>query len=89
VLPTSHEYVAGATTFSQCVSLIGLNVWDDEWLVVIEALQEGEKENKYLVRKKEGKKRKSDLVCEQYINASKLGANWDGQDFKNQKSLSQ
>jgi hypothetical protein len=41
-----------------------------------------------LARKKEEEK-KSDLVCEQYINASKLGANWDGQDFKNQKSLSQ
>jgi len=55
VLSTSHEYVAGATTFSQCVSLIGLNVWDDEWLVVIEALQEGEKENKDLARQKEEK----------------------------------
>ncbi len=88
MLSTSHEYVVGVTTFSQCVSLIRLNVWDDEWLVAIEALQEGENENKDLARKKEEEK-KSDLVCEQYINASKLGANWDGQDFKNQKSLSQ
>ncbi len=61
MLSTSHEYVAGATTFSQCVSLIGLNVWDDEWLVVIEALQEGEKENKDLARQKEEKKERFSL----------------------------
>jgi len=52
LLSTSHEYVAGATTFSQCVSLIGLNVWDDEWLVAIEVLQEGKKESKEGGKKK-------------------------------------
>jgi hypothetical protein len=49
---TSHEYVERDTTFSQCVSLIGLNAWEDEWFVVIEALQ-----NQKKVRKEGGKKR--------------------------------
>ncbi len=35
-----------------------------------------------IVEKKEKRKR-SDLICELYTNAYKLGANWDGQDFKN------
>jgi hypothetical protein len=37
-------------------------------------LQEGKKESKE-GDKKEGRRKKSDLFCEQYINASKLGAN--------------
>jgi hypothetical protein len=37
-------------------------------------LQEGKKENKKGGNKK-GRRRKSDLICEQYTNASKLGAN--------------
>jgi len=42
---TSYEYV-GITSFSQCVSLIELNAWKDEWLFAIEALQEGKKKAK-------------------------------------------
>jgi hypothetical protein len=29
------------------------------------------------------------LVCGQYINVYKLGANWNGHDFENHKSWSQ
>jgi hypothetical protein len=32
---------------------------------------------------------KGDIVGEQYNNACKLGANWDGQDFKNHANQSQ
>jgi hypothetical protein len=65
------------TTFFYCVLLFELNAWKDEWLVAIKNLQEG-KRKKYDVRTK---RKKSDLVCEQYTNAYKLGANWDGKDF--------
>jgi hypothetical protein len=41
VLSTSHEYVVRVTTIFQCLSLIELNAWEDEFFVVIEALQEG------------------------------------------------
>ncbi len=37
--------------------------------------------------KGKGRKNKSDLICEQYTNACKLGANWDEQDFKNHAKL--
>jgi hypothetical protein len=38
VLSTSHEYVVRVTTFSQSLSLIELNAWEDEFVVVIETL---------------------------------------------------
>jgi hypothetical protein len=38
---TSHNYVVGFSALSQCLSLIVLNVWDNEWLDAIEALEEG------------------------------------------------
>jgi hypothetical protein len=41
VFPTSHEYVVRVTTFSQHLSLIELNAWEDEFVVFIEGLQEG------------------------------------------------
>jgi len=31
---------------------------------------------------KKGRRKRSDLVFKQCINACKVGANWDGQDFK-------
>ncbi len=67
------------TTFFYCVLLFELNAWKDEWLVAIKTLQEGKRK-----RNDVRKKKKSDLVCEQYTNAYKLGANWDGKDFKHQ-----
>jgi hypothetical protein len=39
-----HEYV-GVIIFFQCVSLIELNAWENQWLVNIEALQKGKKMN--------------------------------------------
>jgi hypothetical protein len=63
---------------SQCVSLIELNAWKDEWLVIIKALKKGKKERK---RPKEGKRKRSDLVCGQYTNLHKLGAKQGGQEF--------
>ncbi len=29
---------------------------------------------------------KNDVVCAQHTNACKLGAKWDGEDFRNKKS---
>ncbi len=54
------------------MSLIKLNAHEVEWLVVIKVLQEGK-----LKAKKVAKKRKQSdiLVCVQYINVYKLGAN--------------
>jgi hypothetical protein len=48
----------------------------DEWLVAI---------NGCTRRKKEIKKggKKNDLVYEEYTNACKLDANWNGKDFLN------
>jgi hypothetical protein len=43
---TSHGYVVRVKTFSQHLSLIKLNAWEDEFSVVIKALQEGLKERK-------------------------------------------
>ncbi len=43
---TSHEYVERVSTFSQCVSLIGLNAWEDEWFVAVEGLQNKPRETK-------------------------------------------
>ncbi len=40
-------------------------------------------------RKRKKKKTKSDIICGQYTNAYKLGANWNKQDFKNYKNWSQ
>ncbi len=54
--------------------LIELNAWEDEWFVPVVPLQEKKNE-----RKKRPKKRKeilkSDLVCGQFINICKFGAN--------------
>jgi hypothetical protein len=56
VLSTSHEYV-GITTFFQCVSLIELNACKDDWLVDIEALQEGKNKAKKMTKKGKRKKK--------------------------------
>jgi hypothetical protein len=37
---------------------------------------------------KKGRRKIRDLVCGQYTNASKLGANWHEQDFLNHKTWS-
>jgi len=76
--------------FSWFVLLIELNAWEDEWLVGISTLQEGKKESQKKKKKKKKKTNnnnifKNDLVCWQFINSSKLGANWNGQNFKNHK----
>ncbi len=64
--------------------LIELNAWEDEWLVGIQALQEGKTKQKQSTKKKK-KILKSDLVCEQIINTCKLDENWNGQNLKNHK----
>ncbi len=46
MLLTSHEYVVKVVNLSQCVLFIELNVWEDEWLVIIESLITKKKENK-------------------------------------------
>jgi hypothetical protein len=52
---TSHDYVVGFIALFQCLSLIVLNVWDNEWLDAIEALEEGirkaKKEQKNILKK--------------------------------------
>jgi hypothetical protein len=63
------------------VSLFELNAWEYKWLVVVKALWKGKMKEKNI--QKNEKWRRNDLICEQYIDACKLGANWDGQDFKN------
>ncbi len=70
---TSNEYV-GVITFFQCVSLIEANAGDNEWLVVIEALQKGEKKQKQSSQKRE-KRKWSDIVCGQYTNVHKFVQN--------------
>jgi hypothetical protein len=42
-IKSSHEYVVGVKVFSQCVSMIELNAWEDDWLVTIKVLQEGKR----------------------------------------------
>ncbi len=59
------------------MSLSNLNTWWNEWLVVINTLQERD----YKGGKGKGRKNKRDLIYEQYSNTCKLGANWDEQDF--------
>jgi hypothetical protein len=61
-------------TFFQRVSLIELNAWEDEWFVAI-------KKNNKKNDQKKGRRKKIDLICDQYINACKLGANWEHQFF--------
>jgi hypothetical protein len=68
------------------VSLIELNAWEDERLVEIGALQEGRKKNQRWQKRRDFFL--NDLICEQYTNACKLGANWNGKDFKNHTSWS-
>jgi len=46
VILTSYEYVVGIATFFQCVLLIKLSTWEDEWLVVIEPLEEDKNKTK-------------------------------------------
>jgi hypothetical protein len=53
--------------------IIELNAWEDEWFIIIEALQEGKRNKKKATKKKQGKKR-GDLICGQYTNACKLNA---------------
>jgi hypothetical protein len=55
---TSHNYVVGFSALSQCLSLIVLNVWDNEWLVAIEALEEGKGKQ----RRNKKKKRKEKII---------------------------
>jgi len=49
---TSHDYVVGFIALSQCLSLIVLNVWDNEWLVAIEALEKGKQRMKKYLKNK-------------------------------------
>ncbi len=62
------------------MSLLELNAWEYKWLVVVKALRKGKMKEKNI---KKMKNEEENLICEQYIDACKLGANWDGQDFKN------
>ncbi len=53
------------------------------WIICChKSFTEKEKWNKKC-RKKKGRRKKRDSVCDQYTNACKLSANWDGQDFVN------
>jgi hypothetical protein len=45
----------------------------DEWLVAIKALQEGKRKSKKVEIK--GRRKWNDLICGQYTNPCKLGAN--------------
>jgi hypothetical protein len=60
--------------------LFELNAWENEWFVAIKALKDEKMIEKKVVEKK---KLKKNLICEQYTNAWKLGANRDGQNFLN------
>jgi hypothetical protein len=42
-IKSSHEYVIGVKAFCQCVSIIELIAWEDEWLVTIKVLQKGKR----------------------------------------------
>jgi len=77
VFSTSHKYVirVAKKKFIVCCYLNQMH-GKDEWLVAI---------NGCTRRKKEIKKggKKNDLVYEEYTNACKLDANWNGKDFLN------
>jgi hypothetical protein len=54
---TFHEYVVRVTIIFQCVLLIQLIAWEDEWFIAIEILEEGNKKIKKAAKnKREGKK---------------------------------
>jgi hypothetical protein len=61
VIFTSHEYLVKVIIFFQCVSLVELNPWEHEWLIVIQALQEGKMKAKKSTKKGKKKKKKSSL----------------------------
>jgi hypothetical protein len=64
--------------------VIELNACKDEWFVAIKDLQEGKFKVKKVTTKE--KRKRTDVVCGQHTNACKLGAKWDGEDFRNNKS---
>ncbi len=66
--------------------VIELNACIDEWLVAIKGLQEGKFKVKKVTKKEKLKIKKNDVVCGQHTNAYKLGAKWDGEDFRNNKN---
>ncbi len=57
----SYEYLVGTTTFFQCVLLIKLNAWKDEWLVVIEPLEKDKMKPKKVEKEEEEEKNDSNL----------------------------
>jgi hypothetical protein len=65
--------------FSWCVLLIELNAWENEWLVGIQALQEGKKTKK-LTKKKSDLKKWSSFVGKSSIFANsmkiEMGKTW-------------
>jgi hypothetical protein len=61
------------------VSLFELNAWEDERLLTKNIYKIQKKKNKAVFFKK-GKI--SDVICVQYTNICKLGANRDGKSFK-------
>jgi hypothetical protein len=72
---TPYDYVVGFIILSQFLSLIVLNVWDNELLVAIEALEEGKSKENNEKKEKKKTKKNNDLICAQYTNACQLSAN--------------
>jgi hypothetical protein len=83
VLSRSDECVLRATTFFQCVSLIISNALKKRLIAI-----NNKEKWKWKRCQKKGKRKISDLVCGQYTNACKLGANWHEHDFLNLKTWS-
>jgi len=79
----THEYVVRIIIFSQYVIIWIKSI--GEWMTCCHtSLRRKKKESR-----KGGKKgRRKTNDCEQHTDVCKLGANCDGQDFKNHKSWS-
>ncbi len=64
---TSHEYVVRVTIIFQCVLLIQLIAWEDEWFIATEILEEGKKKIKKAAKKKGKEKNYSLWVVHQFL----------------------
>jgi hypothetical protein len=72
---TSHESIIRVAIFSQCVSLIEFNRWEDQCLNIIKKLQKKKEKRKNCKKPKVAKKgrmKKRDPFCDQFTNGYKL-----------------